>query len=176
MPVETKKLSSISARDFGSIQPMTAEDCADLGAINKMGFALDERTLNEMMDGIGMDAIQGLSTTATMTTPVQFLQYFMPGHVNVLFKARKIDELVGRDVMGSVSDEEVVQSRLEMTSKALPYGDFTNTPFSSWNQNFERRTIVRFETGMSVRWLEDMRAAAVRSKARRRSNGSGHSA
>lgn len=162
MPVETFKNSYIGPRDFASMQAMTAEDCADLQTINKMGFALDERVLTDMVDGIGMDAIQNLGTTASIGTPIQFLQYIAAGHVNQMFRARKIDELVGRDVMGAVSDEEIVQSRLEMTSKAVPYGDYTNTPFSSWNQNWERRSIVRFETGMRVSWLEDMRSAAVR--------------
>jgi len=113
-----------------------------------------------MAAAFGMDAIPDLGmTTASISTPVQFLQAWMPGHVNALFKARKIDELVGRDIVGSVEDEEVVQSTMEYTGEVNPYGDQTNMPLSSWNQNFERFTIVRFEGGIKSMWLEGARSA-----------------
>lgn len=48
---------------------------------------------------------------------------------------------------------------MELTGTSVPYGDLTNVPLSSWNANYERRTLVRFEEGMFVGKLEDARAA-----------------
>ena len=54
------------------------------------------------------------------------------------------------------------QGILESLGSATPYGDYTNVPFSSWNTNFERRTVVRAEEGLGVGRLEDARASAIR--------------
>jgi len=90
------------------------------------------------------------------------LQKLMPGFVNVVTAARKIDDFVGMSTVGSWEDEEIVQGIMEYTGSAVPYGDYTNVPFSSWNTNFERRTIVRFEEGMQVGTLEEARASRQR--------------
>ncbi len=55
-----------------------------------------------------------------------------------------------------------MQGYLEQTGRAIPYGDYTNIPLSSWNPNYETRTIVRFEQGMAVGQLEAARAAKVK--------------
>lgn len=111
----------------------------------------------------GMDAdLTAPLTTASITTPVQFLQAWLPGFVNIVTAARRIDELVGVVTQGAWEDEEIVQGVLERTGTAIPYGDYTNIPQSSWNVNYERRTIVRFEEGMTVGRLEEARAAAIR--------------
>ncbi len=160
MTTYTKEHSSIGPREFGNLA-FDAKDCSNLDDLRAMGIGLDERTVDQMMT-VGMDAIQGLTTTASITTPVQFLQAWLPGAVKIMFAARKIDLLVGRTVAGSWEDEEVVQTVVENTGKAVPYGDYTNIPFASWNQNFERRTIVRHEAGMMVSQLEEARASKVR--------------
>ena len=41
------------------------------------------------------------------------------------------------------------------------YGDYTNVPLSSWNTNFNYRTVVRFEEGMKVGNLEAARASRL---------------
>jgi hypothetical protein len=126
----------------------------------RLGIGLDEKNLGRMI--AAMDAIQPTVTTGSMVTPLQFLQAWLPGFVHIITAARKIDEILGMSVVGSWKDEEVVQGVMELTGTAVPYGDLTNVPFSSWNVNFERRTIVRFEEGMRVGKLEAERAAAVR--------------
>lgn len=153
----SQELFHVSARN---VRPMvlSAEDSAQLESIAKLGIVGFDR----MTSGTAMDAIQSSITTASITTPVQFLQTFMPGLVKVLTAARKIDEIVGVTTIGSFEDEEVVQGILENTGGASVYGDYTALPYASWNVNFERRTIVRFEQGMRVGQLEEMRAAKIK--------------
>ncbi len=82
-------------------------------------------------------------TTPSIPTPIQFLQTWLPGFVKVMTAARKIDFV-------------------EPAGTAVEYGDHTNIPLTSWNANFERRTIVRGELGMMVGTLEEGRASAIR--------------
>ena len=151
---------------------MSAQDVAN-GAwaeLAQLGINIDERTIMQMMDGMGMDGNNvGLSpsplanlTTASITTPIQFLQAWMPGFVPVATAARKIDELVGATTLGRFEDEQIVQGILEGEGQAQPYTDYGPVPLSGWNVNFETRTMVRFEMGMSVGYLEDLRSAAIR--------------
>jgi hypothetical protein len=86
----------------------------------------------------------------------------LPGFVFVITAARKIDEFIGILNTGSWEDEQVVQGILERTAASVPYGDYTNVPLSSWNTNFNYRTVVRFEEGMQVGTLEAARAARQR--------------
>ena len=60
------------------------------------------------------------------------------------------------------SGEEIVQGILEPIGNALPYGDYTNVPLASWNTNFVRRTVIRFEKGIKVGMLEEARASRIR--------------
>lgn len=168
-----KKLSVVhSIIGPRNVRPLeiTAQDVHGFMALNNIGINFDSRIIGEMMDGIGMDSddvgltpvpLSGL-TTASITTPVQFLQNWLPGFVRVLTAARKIDDLIGIQTVGSWEDEEIVQGILEPEGTAQPYGDYTNVPLSSWNANYVARTIVRFEQGMSVGVLEEARAARVR--------------
>jgi len=93
---------------------------------------------------------------------VQCLQSWLPGFVRVITAARKIDTLIGITTAGKWDDEEVIQGVLEPLGEAAAYGDYTNIPLSSWNVNFERRTVLRFEKGIKVGLLEDARSARVR--------------
>lgn len=163
--------SHIAPRDVRAFQ-MSAQDIAD-GAyqdLPRIGINIDDRSIMDMMDGIGMDGNDvGLSaaplsslTTASITTPIQFLQAWMPGFVPVVTAARKIDELVGVTTLGAFEDEEIVQGILEGEGTAQPYTDYGVVPLSGWNINFEKRSVVRFEMGMGVGYLEDSRSAKIR--------------
>ena len=151
------EISFIAARD---VRPFDFTKVEQFEALTKLGIGMDSRTVDRMMDA--MDALTPTVTTGSIATPVQFLQSWLPGFVNVVTAARKIDELVGIQTIGSWEDEEIVQGSMEVTGTSTPYGDYTNTPFSSWNANFERRTIVRFEEGMRVGALDEARAAKMR--------------
>ena len=133
-----------------------------LADLKRIGYCVDSAMVDKMIAGIGFDAIQPTVTTGSVSTPVQFLQNWLAGNVHVATAARKIDDLVGIATSGAWENEEIVQGLLELTGSAQPYGDYTNLPLSSWNINFERRTVVRFEEGMRVGVLEESRAAAMR--------------
>lgn len=166
----TKKQTEVLSHVFGrDIRPlaMVAEDCAEYGALAQIGINLPPGFVRDQirslgLDGMAMDDPQGLITTASISNPVQFLQSWLPGFVRVLTAARKIDELVGVTTAGKWDDEEVVQGILEPLGEAALYGDYTNVPLSSWNVNFERRTVIRWEKGIKVGLLEDARSARVR--------------
>ena len=129
----------------------TAPDLA--GALNKM---------REAYASFGMDAaLQPSVTSPSIATPIQFLQNWLTGFINVITQARKIDDLIGVTTAGAWEDEEIVQGVMEPLATAVPYGDYTNIPKSSWNLNWERRTVIRAEEGMEVGVLEEARAARI---------------
>lgn len=129
--------------------------------LDKLGIGFEKAALKEMQSFYGMDAAVAGITTPSVTTPIQFLQYWLPDFVEVVTAAREIDSIVGRTIAGNWHDESVVQGILERTGQAVPYGDHTDIPLSSWNTNFEVRDIVRFEEGIQVGVLEEARAGAM---------------
>lgn len=158
----------MSANDKSYIGPrdvkplvMAQDDVSDYAALSYLGINFTPSQIKQMA-AFGMDDSQALITTASINTPVQFLQNWLPGFVKTITAARKIDELIGITTSGSWEDEEVVQGILEPVGNAVPYGDYSNVPLSSFNTNFERRTVVRFEKGMKVGMLEEARSARIR--------------
>lgn len=158
--------STIMARD---VRPMvmTADQVEHFRELAALGINLSSFTAARMESvmreaGFAMDDTQGLLTTANLGTPIQFLQTWLPGFVRVLTGARKIDELIGIQTVGNWEDEEIIQGMLEPTGLAVPYSDAGNIPLSSWNMQFERRTVVRFEQGIKVGVLEEARAARIK--------------
>lgn len=127
--------------------------------LNGIGFS--KNALNGLM-AEAMDTIQQPLTTPSFATPIQFLQNWLPGFVEILTAARKIDELIGVSTVGSWEDEQIVQQVLENTGSPVPYGDLTVVPLTDWNLNFETRSVVRFELGMRVGRLEEARSARAR--------------
>src|SRR5271155_5483664 len=160
MQVQSKVISHLGAKDVRSLKDFDVTGYQDL---NRLGISLDSRAVKKMMQGYSaaMDSLQPLVTTASVATPVQFLQNWLPGFVFVITAARKIDDLIGLQITGSWEDEQIVQGILERTGTSVPYGDWTNVPLSSWNTNFVTRTVIRFEEGMKVGNLEAARAARM---------------
>ena len=150
----------------GRVKSLDGFNAAEYQALNRIGINLDNRAVNMLykgrkaMDAMqAMDSLQPTVTAGSVGTPVQFLQNWLPGFVFVVTAARKIDDLIGIMITGSWEDEQIVQGILERTSSSIPYGDYSNVPLSSWNTNFNYRTVVRFEEGMKVGILESARAA-----------------
>lgn len=152
------------------VRALTNFDHNQYESLPKLGINLNRAIVNRMIKGhrelaemqaVAMDAIQPTITTASLGTPVQFLQNWLPGYVETMTSARRIDELAGLMISGAWEDEQVVQGVLERTGNASLYGDYTNVPLSSWNTNFVYRTVVRFEEGMQVGVLEAARAGRV---------------
>ncbi|TCJ96151.1 uncharacterized protein DUF2184 [Volucribacter psittacicida] len=141
---------------------MDAADVPNYKALQKVGIGFSNEYLRKAPQAFAMDDVNGGVFTANSGVPVQFLQAWLPGFVRAAFAPRKIDELIGIMTVGEWHDEEVVQGVLETMGDAVPYGDTSNVPFSSYNAGFERRTIVRFEKGISVGRLEEARAGAMR--------------
>lgn len=162
--------SRIGPRQAGAFQ-LTREQVqeATLAHLRSFGVSFDAAIVRAMA-AAAMDANEGsiepspLSplTAASIATPVQFLQNWLPGFVRVITAARKIDEVLGISTTGSWEDEEIVQGVMEPLGLAMPYTDYANVPLASWNVNFERRTVVRFEMGFSVGKLEEARTARMR--------------
>jgi len=161
---ESVEHSSLKPRQ---VRPLIGFDAREYDGLRRLGINLDGpqggmvRRMASAM-AMAMDSVQATVTTATITTPVQFLQNWLPGFVKVITAARKIDELVGISTIGSWEDEQIVQGILELTGRAVPYGDYTSMPESSWNINYNARTVVRFEEGLRVGQLESARASRIR--------------
>jgi hypothetical protein len=128
----------------------------------RVGIDLNPAHIQAMAECYAMDSapLAPLSTPS-VTTPIQFLQSALPGIVHYATALRAADELVGFTLAGRWEDEEVYQMALEYTGESRPYGDYSNTPLSSWNSNFERRSIVAFEEAMQVGVREEARAARM---------------
>lgn len=148
---------------------MGVADVAHFAALAGVGITLGNQHVRAMVEAHGFDANDvGIAPvpvsaqgTPSIAAQIQFLQAWLPGFVRVITAARKIDELVGISTVGQWEDEEVVQGVLEPIGQAVPYTDWGNIPLASWNMNFERRTIVRFEQGFSVGKLEELRTARM---------------
>lgn len=110
--------------------------------------------------GLSPAPLSGL-TTPSIPGLLQFLQNFLPGLVRVVTAVRQVDELIGLSTVGEWKDEEVVMKILEPLGTAQPYTDGGNIALTSWNLNFEPRTIVRFEAGLQVAPLEEARSGSV---------------
>lgn len=129
--------------------------------LNKLGLGFDKNALKDMQSFYGMDAAVAGVTTPTITTPIQFLQHWLPDFIEVVTAAREADAIMGIDFVGNWYDESIVQGVMERIGQAVPYGDHTDIPLSSWNVNYETRDIVRFEEGIQVGLLEEARAGAM---------------
>ena len=167
--MKSKQHGYISGRDvakrIAEDKPIISMDAADVQnyqALRKVGIGFSNDYLRKAPGAFAMDDVNGGVYNASAGTPVQFLQAWLPGFVRAAFAPRKIDELIGIATIGEWHDEEIVQGVLETMGDAVPYGDTSNVPLSSYNAGFERRTVVRFEKGIKVGRLEEARAAAMR--------------
>lgn len=168
--------SSVKGRKAGDARlTMTAKQVGDaaIRELQSVGIFIDPQFVYDQVAGLhsGQRSMSGLGADSAMTpsitspsvpTPLQFLQAWLPGFVKTITSARKIDVLVGIKTIGAWEDQEIVQGIMEPMGTATEYGDHTNIPFSSYNVNFERRTIIRGELGLQVGALEEARAAAMR--------------
>lgn len=168
--------SSISGRKIAPLvmdaKTVTAKAVQEIA--QNFGIVFDHSTVLEQVqllyaqvgamgkDGTFDAAFVAPATAASVPTPVQFLQTWLPGFIKVMTAARKIDDLIGVKTVGSWEDQEIVQGIVEPAATATEYGDFTNIPLALWNTNFIKRTIVRGELGIQVGLLEEGRSAAMR--------------
>lgn len=133
--------------------------------LKKLGINADMLAVNDfkkIVNDCNYSMDSDLVTIPNISNLVQFFQYWYPEVIEILTSARKIDEIVGRTIAGDWEDEEIVNIILEKTGTPKLYGDHTNIPLTSWNENFERRNIVRLELGCESGILEELRASKMK--------------
>lgn len=132
-------------------------------SLARLGINIDPAVVHRQVRAlaVGDSSFTASVTQGSITTPIQFLQAWLPGFVQVITAARKIDQCIGITTVGNFHDSEVVQGIVEPANSATEYGDYNAIPLSELNVNFERRSIVRGEHGMSVALLEEQRASAM---------------
>ncbi len=160
-----------SGRDVHAIQ-LDSADVANYRALENFGVRLsndDIRMMHEIAisaqrkwGGMATDAMTPLITNPTIPVPVQFLQNWLAGQTYVVTAATNADLILGRAIVANFEDAEVVNTTLEPLGGAISYSDYGHTPLSSWNPEFEARSIYRGELGLRVGILEEMRAAKIR--------------
>lgn len=156
--IKTEIKTSIPA---DKVKAYAMDENTSMDTLSALGINFEARALKDLMN-YAQDALPDTVTAQSVATPIQFLQHWMPETISVLTQARTADELLGRDIAGSWEDEEIVLTVKERVGQALPYGDYANTHNADWNNSYERRTIVRFEDGLTVNRLEEARAARIR--------------
>jgi len=158
MPKNTQVRSSLAP---GQVRGYAMDSDTTTDTLDMLGISASPRALRELM-AAAQDASPDLLTTASTSTPIQFLQHFLPEPIRVVTQARTADRILGRDIAGKWSDEEVVATVLEPVGQSRPYGDKSDDGLIDWNPNFERRTIVRFGNAIEVSVLEEERSSAMR--------------
>lgn len=160
----TKIIHTRPARDSKSMGGVALDEAQlkslalDPKALAKLGIGMDAKFAKNAV-AVAMDAgIVTPVTASALGTPVQFLQEFLQGVVHILTTARRGDVLAPLVTAGNWHDEEIVQTILEHLGTPELYKDHGDVPLTSWNQTFDRRTIVRFELGLQVQKLEEARA------------------
>lgn len=149
--------SRIAPRDVRALA-IAADHVDQFRDLARIGIALDDSTVRRMRAAFAGDAFTDSSIANSVSSPVQFLQTWLPGFVYSMTQPRTIDRLIGMTTVGAPEDEEIVQPTLEHAGNAQLYGDHTNYPLAGVGNGYERRTVVRFELGLRVNWLEDKRA------------------
>lgn len=139
-------------------------DCT-MQDIAQLGITMDEAVAEIAAYKAVMDAAPNPQTTPSNVTPVQFAQFWLTDPIKIITRARSLDKVLGRTVVGTWETEQIVATILERIGQPGLYGDFTKAPLANWNLNFETRDNVRFEMGIEVGKLEELRASQMRMSA-----------
>lgn len=138
-------------------------------AMDGVDDAGKEAILNNIGIGIhpnvsmsAMDEYAQMNTTATISNWIQFFQYFYPKPISMLTRAMKADQVGGAHKAGEWAQEEIVFPIIEKLGQPRLYSDGANVPYASFNPDWERRTIKRFELGCLVGRLEEERSSMMR--------------
>lgn len=159
--MQTQTKFSIAPGKVKSMSGYKINSMADVKALENLGIYITPQYTQQAKQFAQDSNYTSTLTTPSITTPVQFLQHWLPGFVEVITQARKIDELIGISTVGKWEDEEIIQGVSERTGYATLYTDKSNINNTSWNVNFERRTVIRFQDGFNCDRLEEARASAM---------------
>lgn len=151
------------------VKPYTFDSNTTATTLNGLGIRADDVAIKQVVEAAklypqayGLDAAPASITQGSVFNVVQFFQKWLTEAVYIITRARKIDELVGRNIEGTWIQEEVVQPVVERGGQARPYSDVSDTNLASFNANYETRTIVRGELDVMGTELEMRRAAEMR--------------
>lgn len=139
-------------------------DEADVGVFSAAGLGFSDVAKNEIIrnaSSYGFDAAE-MATVPSVGTPVQLLQWWSPKVIKTIYAGRKADEIMGVVNAGSWEDEEVVVPEVETLGDVALYGDYANGENSNFNVNFNKRSVVRFLSTVSVGTLEAAQVARMR--------------
>ena len=143
------------------VRPFSMDGATEADLV-QLGLQFPLRPVRDLERAYSMDAAGPQTINAASAgVPVQFLQTLLPGTVRVVTGARKIDDIVGRSIAGKWEDEEIVQTVVELTGQARPYGDYAPGPQANYKTDFASRTVVRFEMDLDVPVLEEARAVRI---------------
>ncbi len=130
-------------------------------------FAFDEfpdaqmGDLNDLGISIAQDADVDSVLSQTGFTPLQYLQYNVGQAIEALTTPTKIDDICGRSIVANWETEEIIQPLVEGAGVPQLYGDDNDAPYASFEFDFEKRTVQRFELAIRVGKLEDARLSAM---------------
>ena len=144
--------------DLRSWEGRMADELKSIG-INLKEGAIREAYLREKSSGIFAD--EGPIFPMGLNVPVQWLQKWAPGVIYAITSPLKSDELMGKTTIGEIFDDEIVYQTVERLGHAVPYTDESAVPYMTYNNSFSVRDIVRFEAGVNVTKLAEMRVAQV---------------
>ena len=128
-------------------------------------FAHDEFPEATMADyaDIGMSIAEDADVDSVLTqtgfTPLQYLQFPLNKPIEILTTPTVGDKICGRSIVADWESEEIIQPVVEGAGVPQLYGDDNDTPYASFENDFEKRTVQRFELAVRVGKLEDARMA-----------------
>lgn len=144
-------------------------DEADAGVFEALGFGMSRNAVREIAmykDAYGFDEAPALQTIPSVGTPVQFLQWWSPKVIKTVYAKRAADDILGLTISGNWEDVEVIVPEIETTGVANFYGDYVNGQNSNFNVNFNKRSVVRFMSTVTVGNLEEMQISRMRQSAK----------
>ena len=89
----TKERSYLSPKQ---VRPYAMDAKTTTNTLDLLGISYNNAALKEMQSFYAMDADVAAVTTPSVSTPIQFLQHWLPDVVEVVTAAREIDAIVGR--------------------------------------------------------------------------------
>ena len=122
---------------------------AGMGDYNDLGLSIAE------------DADVDAVLSQTGFTPLQYLQFPLNKPIEVLTTPTMIDKICGRSIVADWETEEVIQPIVEGAGVPQLYGDDNDPAFASFEFDFEKRTVQRFELATRLGKLEDARLAKM---------------
>ena len=167
MAKETKLNMTIRPEDYkGFMMDSFVKEHPEFSAedLEMMGVTIADSALKnkDYLAFIDQSLVNG---TASVTTPVQFAQFWIPDVINALYRGRSFDKNFGSKNIGTWELEQIVYTKLTLTGRPNVYDDFSRANLASYNLNYETRETLRIEMGVEVTALEQARAAQMRQNA-----------